>query len=514
MFRGAKLFSLILFVAAAIPVLINSGEAQKVDGRSSLTIPKTWDDLAIDSIEVPLADPGASPAHVRSDFYYRIPVHKIYKSYPIYPPDKEPPGYIEWLKQQVPQVIDFNPSKFKTEDDWIKAGEMVFDEPFFYENLPAFSDVRDPAFYEKTGVPIARDGTMPFARYVIREKGKVEVGNLSCAICHTRVMPDGTVVKGAQGNFPFEKAVAFGIRRPGGEGDDRESLEHFRTFQRALFAAPWLQSDPHARIGQMSFEELALAHEAIPPGVIARQRAGLFYPAQVPDLISIKERRYLDRTGLIRHNSIADLMRYAALTQTGDDLARFGKFVPFEPILGKSYDANEVERYSDEQLYALALYIYSLKPPPNPNKFDALAALGKKVFEREGCVLCHTPPLYTNNKLTIAEGFNPPEDHFKKYDILPLSVGTDPNLALKTRRGTGYYKVPSLKGVWYRGPFEHSGSVATLEDWFDPRRTKPDYVPTGFRGYTVKTRAVSGHSFGLSLSEADRKALIAFLKTL
>jgi hypothetical protein len=264
----------------------------------------------------------------------------------------------------------------------------------------------------------------------------------------------------------------------------------------------------------MSFEELALAHEAIPPGVIARQRAGLFYPAQVPDLISIKERRYLDRTGLIRHNSIADLMRYAALTQTGDDLARFGKFVPFEPILGKSYDANEVERYSDEQLYALALYIYSLKPPPNPNKFDALAALGKKVFEREGCVLCHTPPLYTNNKLTIAEGFNPPEDHFKKYDILPLSVGTDPNLALKTRRGTGYYKVPSLKGVWYRGPFEHSGSVATLEDWFDPRRTKPDYVPTGFRGYTVKTRAVSGHSFGLSLSEADRKALIAFLKTL
>ena len=34
---------------------------------------------------------------------------------------------------------------------------------------------------------------------------------------------------------------------------------------------------------------------------------------------------------------------------------------------------------------------------------------------------------------------------------------------------TGYYKVPSLKGLWYRGPLEHNGSVATLEDWFDPR---------------------------------------------
>jgi cytochrome c peroxidase len=30
-----------------------------------------------------------------------------------------------------------------------------------------------------------------------------------------------------------------------------------------------------------------------------------------------------------------------------------------------------------------------------------------------------------------------------------------------------YYKVPSLKGVWYRGPFEHNGSVATFEDSLD-----------------------------------------------
>jgi len=36
-----------------------------------------------------------------------------------------------------------------------------------------------------------------------------------------------------------------------------------------------------------------------------------------------------------------------------------------------------------------------------------------------------------------------------------------------TRKGTGYYKVPSLRGLWYRGPYEHDGSVATLEDWFD-----------------------------------------------
>ena len=113
-----------------------------------------------------------------------------------------------------------------------------------------------------------------------------------------------------------------------------------------------------------------------------------------------------------------------------------------------------------------------------------------------------------------ADGFTPPADHLAKYDILDVRVGTDPALTMTTRRGTGYYKIPSLKGVWYRGPFEHSGSVATLEDWFDPRRVRDDYVPTGFRGPGVTTRAVKGHAFGLSLSADDRAALIAFLKTL
>ncbi len=85
---------------------------------------------------------------------------------------------------------------------------------------------------------------------------------------------------------------------------------------------------------------------------------------------------------------------------------------------------------------------------------------------------------------------------------------------MRTRRGTGYYKVPSLKGVWYRGPFEHNGSVATLEDWFDPRRLREDYVPTGYQPYGVKTQVAKGHAFGLALSAEDRKALVAFLKTL
>ena len=39
-------------------------------------------------------------------------------------------------------------------------------------------------------------------------------------------------------------------------------------------------------------------------------------------------------------------------------------------------------------------------------------------------------------------------------------------------------------------------------------------MPTGFKAYGLKAYAVKGHPFGLNLSAEDRKALIAFLKTL
>ncbi len=62
--------------------------------------------------------------------------------------------------------------------------------------------------------------------------------------------------------------------------------------------------------------------------------------------------------------------------------------------------------------------------------------------------------------------------------------------------------------------FGPSGWCATLEDWFDPAQLREDYVPTGFRPYGRKTYAVQGHPFGLGLNAEEKKALIAFLKTL
>jgi hypothetical protein len=226
-------------------------------------------------------------------------------------------------------------------------------------------------------------------------------------------------------------------------------------------------------------------------------------------LIGVGDRRYLDATGLVRHRSIADLMRYAVINMGLDTSAFFADFQPTsKPTV---FGGEEATRYSDEQLYAMALYVYSLEPPVNPNPQNELTQRGQKVFHQQGCGACHTPPEYTNNKLTPALGFTVPEDLRKTDSILDVCVGTDPTLAMRTRRGTGFYKVPSLRGVWFRNGFGHSGQAETLEEWLDPARLKPGYVPKGFH---VGSGSIMGHEFGLQLSPPDKRALIAFLKTL
>jgi hypothetical protein len=107
-------------------------------------IPKVWDDAAIASITLPLAVADATPVQIPSKYYYGIPVRPIFKSYPVYRPDREPAGYLEWLKLQEPQIV-FDAAKLRTQDDWI-GREIVFDAPLhtafsawrvrFYLRLP------------------------------------------------------------------------------------------------------------------------------------------------------------------------------------------------------------------------------------------------------------------------------------------------------------------------------------------------------------------------------------------
>ncbi|MCC6368029.1 MAG: hypothetical protein IT165_31275 [Bryobacterales bacterium] len=451
------------------------------------SIPRTWNAASVSSFELPLANPAYSPVQISEEAYYRIPERVLYKTYPVYHPSREPAGYLDMLKNQEPQVA-FNPSEYHTPEQWIAAGKIVFEAPTSFE--PVFfsaSDLRDPAFYSETGMPVAADGTVPFARWVVRRKGVVELGSMGCATCHTRLLEGGRIVPGAPSNNPADRQGARMLRKAAAFSPGKLTAR-LRLFARQ-FEVPWVPDDPNAAAAAFSLTQFIEAGEAIPPGVTARARTSMVVPPQIPDLIGVRERRFLDHTGLIRHRDIGDLMRYSTVSQDVSAYARYGPDdKPPEP---------RGSRYSDPQLYALVQYLYSLQPPPNPNPRGPDAERGRRIFTQQGCPKCHTPPLYTNNQLV-------PWDR----------IGTDPRYTLKTRKGTGYYKVPSLKGVWYRGPLEHNGSVATLEDWFDTARLRPDYQPTGFRGVPAARRAVPGHEFGLKLSPKDKAALIAFLRTL
>jgi len=451
-------------------------------------VPKTWDEQAIRAFDMPLADSTVIRTYMRADEYYSLPERPVYKSYAIYAPGREPAGYMEWLARQEPEVV-FDAARLHTSEEWIQAGALVFDAPTAaapVSNQPMF---RDPEFYRYARMPLTPDGIYPFQRYVIRQKGKVEVGFQNCSQCHRRVL-DGQIVDGAQGNMPAGRRDAYQLRHSGATAAQRQRSD------RAFFAVPWVRPDPLSDLEAMTLEETAAMRERMPGGVIMRQGTNPKWPAAVSDLIGVKERRYLDHTATTRHRDIGDLMRYVAMTQGMDVRTAYNGWQPVSEL--PSLPESARTRYSDEQLYALALYLYSLKAPANPNRFDATAARGQQVFEHEGCATCHTPAAYTNNMLVPADGFAVPDEHRLLFDVMRRPIGLDANMTLKARRGTGYYTVPSLKGVWYRGPFGHSGSVPTLEEWFDPARL----------------RTTPGHRFGLDMSTENKIALIAFLKTL
>ena len=468
------------------------------------------------SMLLPHPDSTIEVEPVSEDYYYALPERVAYKRYPFYMPGKEPKGYYENLRQQQPEII-FNPADIKTEADWIKGGDIIYDMPQNYQLMDSAFFASLPALaihWKKFQLQTTTEGIVPFLSIVVREKGKIELGTLSCGMCHTKLMPDGSLLKGGQGNFVFTKFLVAGMRMQRDFLKVSDSLINLqiKAGNRFLFNAPWIKHESQDRLKKISIDDWLNTYETT-TGVLNRQGTGLGYPVSIPDLFNLSNRKYLDHTGLLQQRDIGDLMRYATLNQAMEGLHDYGGFTP----LPRPNDPKKgpVTRFSDQQLYALAKFIYALKSPKNPDvSSKALLKKGERLFIEQGCVTCHTPPYYSNNKLTPAQGFEIPQGHFKAFDIFNVSVETDPVLALYTRRGTGYYKVPSLIGAWNRTAFLHSGNLANLEDLFDPKRFEPNYVPTGFKPYWLSHMPVKGHSFGMELNEEEKKALVAFIKSL
>ncbi len=130
-------------------------------------------------------------------------------------------------------------------------------------------------------------------------------------------------------------------------------------------------------------------------------------------------------------------------------------------------------------MWALAEYLRSLPPPPASEDPSPASERGRELFAAAGCEGCHTPPLYSSATRVRVD-----------------ALETDAAAGLSPLRGTGYWRVPSLRGVGGNAPYLHHGAFATLEQMFDPGREEP------------------GHWFGLELSAEQRADLLAFLRTI
>jgi mono/diheme cytochrome c family protein len=92
----------------------------------------------------------------------------------------------------------------------------------------------------------------------------------------------------------------------------------------------------------------------------------------------------------------------------------------------------------------------------------------------------------------------------------PLAeIGTDPRLGLSLDRGTGLYRVPSLRGVGERPTLFHDGTLPDLDALLDPQR-----LDAGYAGGARGAGPVNGHAFGLDLSPSERAALLDYVRSL
>jgi mono/diheme cytochrome c family protein len=223
------------------------------------------------------------------------------------------------------------------------------------------------------------------------------------------------------------------------------------------------------------------------------------------------------------------------------------------------FNSGEYVKSQEPAFADLQAYLLSLEPPRYPFPIDEeRAAQGKLLFE-QNCAKCHGTygpdgsypnkiiPLETiDTDPTRADGFSDKvAEHYNRSWL-----AREEGLAQKADQATAHrgYQAPPLDGVWATAPYFHNGSAPTvyhvLNSTARPRiftrsyRTeKEDYDPVqlgwrvtvldrpadaGLSGLerrkvydtTQPGRGNGGHPFGDDLTEAERLAVIEYLKTL
>ena len=170
-----------------------------------------------------------------------------------------------WLRGREPRLI-WDRSKLRTREDWLQAGEVVFDFRVAYGAIAAGTGHNEQLYKQpvlvRGGRPswLKRRG-LPRMRYVVQQKGKVEIGILACAMCRTGVLSDGSILKGGPGNYPFDAAFAENI-----ETEDA-AIANNRRLVESLYATPW-SSEFSSRLQSLDERGLSTLLSNRPAGVM------------------------------------------------------------------------------------------------------------------------------------------------------------------------------------------------------------------------------------------------------
>lgn len=187
-------------------------------------------------------------------------------------------------------------------------------------------------------------------------------------------------------------------------------------------------------------------------------------------------------------------------------------------------------------------WILTKPAPAYPFTIDgAKAAAGKPIYER-ACAYCHEIGNRQFGQVTPLTELRTDAERNTSFDQAMAdrmnTLGAGKPWHFHRFRPTKGYANHPLDGIWLRAPYLHNGSVPTLRDLLKPEAQRPAIFYRGNDVYDernvgfVSTEAQrgdksfykfdthdrgngnAGHLYGIDLSDADKDALLEFLKTL
>jgi hypothetical protein len=185
-------------------------------------------------------------------------------------------------------------------------------------------------------------------------------------------------------------------------------------------------------------------------------------------------------------------------------------------------------------------WLLDVAPPSYPFEIDrALAADGRATYEQQ-CASCHAPGGARTGTVVPVDEVGTDRHRLDMWTpASPVAYnrfadGYEWDFA-GVRKTPGYVAQP-LDGLWLRAPFLHNGSVPSLQELLEPLAGRRAIFYRGYNVYdpsrvgfvsdgaaehagmrydtALPGNSNAGHLYGVSLTAAQKRALLEFLKTL